>query len=99
MGHHKSNQTVEGDPDTGHGGGLPRRPDDDELAERTEADRAEAGLSPDPGATPADVDPRVAYADGVDEIDREVAEGELLPDRDVPRGERPAFPPTRYDGG
>ncbi|GAA5005199.1 MULTISPECIES: hypothetical protein [Streptomyces] len=39
--HHKSNKQVEGDPDTGHGRGLPLRPDDDELERRTEMDRAE----------------------------------------------------------
>jgi hypothetical protein len=48
MAHHKSNKAVEGDPDTGHGGGLPRRPDEDELEERTELDREEVGLDPDP---------------------------------------------------
>ncbi|BAJ31882.1 hypothetical protein KSE_61160 [Kitasatospora setae KM-6054] len=49
MSHHKSNKAVEGDPDSGHGGGLPRRPDEAELEERTEEDREEAGLEPDPG--------------------------------------------------
>ncbi|MDF3300257.1 hypothetical protein [Streptomyces tropicalis] len=39
--HHKSNKEVEGDPDTGHGRGMPLRPDADELAARTQADRAE----------------------------------------------------------
>ncbi|SEL20883.1 hypothetical protein [Streptacidiphilus jiangxiensis] len=47
MAHHKSNKAVEGDPDTGHGGGLPRRPDEDELEERTEIDREEVGLDPE----------------------------------------------------
>lgn len=46
--HHKSNQTVEGDPDTGHGRGMPRRPDEEELEELTEDERIEAGLDPDP---------------------------------------------------
>ncbi|WP_198035303.1 hypothetical protein [Streptacidiphilus rugosus] len=52
MAHHKSNKAVEGDPDTGHGRGLPLRPDEDELEARTEFDREEAGLvredEPDP---------------------------------------------------
>ncbi|MEE1827581.1 hypothetical protein PUR61_36190 [Streptomyces sp. BE20] len=52
MAHHKSNKQVEGDPDTGHGRGLPLRPDEDELEERTEEDREEAGLPPDPQAAP-----------------------------------------------
>jgi hypothetical protein len=42
--HHKSNTTVEGNPETGHGRGLPRRPDDRELEQRTDLDRVEAGL-------------------------------------------------------
>ncbi|MFF2652515.1 hypothetical protein [Streptomyces sp. NPDC058045] len=44
MGHHKSNQEVEGNPDSGHGRGLPLRPDQAELAERTEEDRQAIGL-------------------------------------------------------
>lgn len=46
MSHHKSNEKVEGDPDTGHGRGLPRRPDEEELEELTEEERREAGLDP-----------------------------------------------------
>ncbi|MFC8175035.1 hypothetical protein ACFUJ0_31455 [Streptomyces sp. NPDC057242] len=46
--HHKSNEEVEGDPDTGHGRGLPRRPDEKELDERLEEDREEVGLPVDP---------------------------------------------------
>ncbi|WP_033219162.1 hypothetical protein [Kitasatospora phosalacinea] len=56
MTHHKSNKAVEGDPDTGHGGGLPRRPDEAELEDRTEEDRAEVGLDPDPGDGPGEGD-------------------------------------------
>ncbi|MFJ8043662.1 hypothetical protein ACIRBX_24490 [Kitasatospora sp. NPDC096147] len=44
MSHHKSNKEVEGDPDTGHGRGLPLRPDEAALEERTEEDREELGL-------------------------------------------------------
>ncbi|SEO86894.1 hypothetical protein [Actinacidiphila rubida] len=47
--HHKSNKAVEGDPDTGHRGGMPRRPDDAELEERTMEEREEIGLNPEPG--------------------------------------------------
>ncbi|WP_199836961.1 MULTISPECIES: hypothetical protein [unclassified Streptomyces] len=46
--HHKSNKQVEGDPDTGHGRGLPRRPDEKKLDEHLEEDREEAGLPTDP---------------------------------------------------
>jgi hypothetical protein len=49
--HHKANKAVEGDPDTGHRGGMPRRPDDEELEERTMEDREEMGLDPDPRAS------------------------------------------------
>lgn len=42
--HHKSNKAVEGNPDTGHSRGMPERPDDEELQDRTEEDREEAGL-------------------------------------------------------
>ncbi|MFJ3217521.1 hypothetical protein ACIPLC_16580 [Kitasatospora sp. NPDC086801] len=52
MSHHKPNKDVEGDPDTGHGRGLPRRPDEEELEERTEEDREEVGLPPDPDERP-----------------------------------------------
>jgi len=37
--HHKSNEKVEGNPDTGHSRGMPRRPDETELDERTREDR------------------------------------------------------------
>ena len=47
MAHHKSNKAVEGNPDSGHGGGLPRRPDEEELDERTEEDRELVGLDPE----------------------------------------------------
>ncbi|MFH9214913.1 hypothetical protein [Streptomyces globisporus] len=46
--HHKSNEEeVEGDPDTGHSRGMPRRPDEKRLDERLEEDREDVGLSPD----------------------------------------------------
>ncbi|MBY8885262.1 hypothetical protein K7472_10435 [Streptomyces sp. PTM05] len=39
--HHKSNKQVEQNPDTGHSRGMPRRPDEEELDERTREDRDE----------------------------------------------------------
>ncbi|MFE7051781.1 hypothetical protein ACFVAM_25815, partial [Streptomyces californicus] len=48
--HHKSNDEVEGDPDTGHGRGMPRRPDERRLEDRVEEDREEVGLPPEPGS-------------------------------------------------
>ncbi|WP_406864615.1 hypothetical protein ABZO31_30885 [Streptomyces sp. HUAS MG47] len=46
--HHKPNEKVEGDPDTGHSRGMPRRPDEQELEQRLEEDREEVGLPPKP---------------------------------------------------
>ncbi|MFZ3561791.1 MULTISPECIES: hypothetical protein [unclassified Streptomyces] len=43
-GHHKSNKKVEGNPETGHGRGMPRRPDAEELDRRTREDEREAGI-------------------------------------------------------
>lgn len=45
--HHKSNKAVEGNPDSGHGRGMPQRPDEDELVELTEEDRSDVGLPVD----------------------------------------------------
>ncbi|WP_327286931.1 hypothetical protein [Streptomyces sp. NBC_01198] len=49
--HHKSNKTVEGNPDSGHSRGMPERPEDQELEDRTEEDREELGLPPEPGSS------------------------------------------------
>jgi len=86
-----------------HGGG-PARPDDDALAARTEAERAEAGLEdydPDsvPPATDAppgtDVTDTDQYREEEAEVKRQVKAGELAPDDLLPRDARRAFPPTR----
>ncbi|MCX4750852.1 hypothetical protein OG455_36025 [Kitasatospora sp. NBC_01287] len=98
MSHHKSNKAVEGEEATGHGRGMPRRPDGDQLEERTEQDREEAGLDPDPGVSFADQNPEANYADERNELDREVAEGDVPTDRGTTRKERDPLPPTRYDG-
>ena len=97
MAHHKSNKAVEGDPDTGHGGGLPRRPDADELEERTGVDRESVGLPPGPEVADADVDPAAQHADEEAEVDRQVERGEIATDAGLPRQERDDFPPTGYD--
>lgn len=60
--HHKTNAEVEGNPDSGHGRGLPKRPDETELDERTDLDRIEAGLPAEEDEPPdadqaADEDP------------------------------------------
>ncbi|MFE5894703.1 hypothetical protein [Streptomyces sp. NPDC056468] len=46
--HHKSNKAVEGDWEHGHNRGMPRRPDEDELALLTVHERREAGLTGEP---------------------------------------------------
>lgn len=82
-------------------GGAPTRPDDDELAHRTEQERVEAGVDdydPDdvPPATdepvPTDLTETEQYQEAKAEIDREAEEGELYPLTD-----KHPFPPTRYD--
>ncbi len=81
-------------------GGASQRPDDDELAERTEDERVDAGLdafNPDevPAATddpvPVDITETEQYQDEKREINREVDEGLI-----ASGNERPDFPPTRY---
>jgi hypothetical protein len=80
-------------------GGMPPHLDDEELAERTEEERAEAGVEPYnpddvPPATddpvPVDITETEEYQEEVAEVDVEVAKGL------IPTGEKPAFPPTHY---
>jgi hypothetical protein len=80
-------------------GGASERFDDDALAERTEAERVDAGLdafNPDdvPAATddpvPVDITETAEYQDERTEIDKEARDGELA------SGERPDFPPSSY---
>ncbi len=82
-------------------GGASARPDDDELARRTERERVDAGLEPyDPDDVPdaADVAPEFdpSQTQEFQELEglvaRQVAEGELRP---VTK-EHP-FPPSHYD--
>lgn len=91
--HHKSNKAVEGNPDTGHGGGLPRRPDDEELQDRTEEEREQADLAPG-----ADAGPEEQYQGEEAEVERQVESGELDSEAGLHRKDRDDFPPTRYDG-
>ncbi|MBX7552031.1 hypothetical protein [Streptomyces sp. NPDC004232] len=81
--HHKSNKRVEGEPDTGHGRGLPRRPDEPELAERTREDRREAGLR-----SGRREDPEAAYEQAQAEVDREVREGRMKSGESRRKGRR-----------
>lgn len=88
--HHKSNRAVEGDPDGGHGRGMPRRPDTEELAKRAEQDKRELGIRVN-----ADKSPGEQYEDEQIEIDREIARGQI-PTGATSRKNRDPFPPTRY---
>ncbi|MEV1050183.1 hypothetical protein [Streptomyces sp. NPDC049887] len=91
MTHHKPNRAVEGDPDHGHSRGMPRRPDEDALEQRTARDRAEAGL---PAGAPED--PEAQYRAAQDEVDREAGAGEI-PTGEAAKKDRDPFPPTRYE--
>ncbi|MQY07870.1 hypothetical protein [Actinomadura macrotermitis] len=83
--HHKSNEQVEGSPLTGHGDGMPRRPDEDGLQERAQVDRLVAGVPLDPAEDPE------AERAGAEHEAEAAHEAE---DEDAGKG----FPPTRYDG-
>ena len=82
-------------------GGAPMRPDDDELARRTEQERVDAGVDdydPDevPPATdepvPTDLTESEDYQETQAEFRREEEEGEIYP-----LTERHPFPPSHYD--
>ena len=75
-------------------GGMPRRPDDDALARRTDAERAAAGLTGSGGGKGASR--RRATRAERTEVDREITEGELTPDQLEARRDRGPYPPTRY---
>ncbi|MEU4292851.1 hypothetical protein AB0E63_31900 [Kribbella sp. NPDC026596] len=84
-----------------HGGASSIRPDDDDLARRTEQERVEAGIDdydPDdvPPATddpvPTDVTESEEFQEAQAELRREEAEGEAYP-----LTERHPFPPSHYD--
>jgi predicted component of type VI protein secretion system len=95
-----TSEAAEGDRDRRFHGGTPAHLDDDELAQRTETERAEAGLTDyDPADVPPATDDPVPFdpAADTDEQDirsvtaRQEAEGETRPlTEDNP------FPPTRY---
>jgi hypothetical protein len=82
-------------------GGASMRPNDDELALRTERERVEAGLEPyDSEDVPPAADAALPYDRTEDETYQEIAgigarqedEGETTP----PSDDNP-FPPTRYN--
>ncbi|MGW1893348.1 hypothetical protein ACWCP6_24335 [Streptomyces sp. NPDC002004] len=88
--HHKPNRAVEGDAYYGHGRGMPRRPDPEELELRTMRDREAVGL---PARAQEDLE--AGYLAGQDAVDLGVATGEI-PTGTATRRTRDPFPPTRY---
>ncbi|MEU2622093.1 hypothetical protein ABZ642_28870 [Streptomyces sp. NPDC007157] len=90
--HHKANRQVEGDPDSDHGRGMPRRPNETELERRTEEDRRDVGLPAD-----APKSPTAQYEEAEAEVDRQADTGEVQ-SGSAPRKDRNPFPPTHYDG-
>jgi hypothetical protein len=93
-------ESATGQRDRRYHGGAPERLDDDELARRTEAERAGAGVTGyDPDAVPAATDEPVPYDPDADAVVQDIesaaarreAEGE-----NVPPGPEHPFPPTRY---
>jgi hypothetical protein len=82
-------------------GGSAARPDDDELALRTERERVEAGLQPyDSDDVPPAADATVPYDPAFDSDEQDIEsvtarqEDEL---ENVPLSEDNPFPPTRYE--
>jgi hypothetical protein len=83
-------------------GGMPRRPDDDELARITEEERVEAGVDDyDPEEVPpaTDVPPGPADVTETEVYQEERAEVRRQYDKDELeiKGERDPFPPSHYD--
>jgi hypothetical protein len=93
-------EAAEGDRDRRFHGGAPAHLDDDELGRRTDAERAEAGVTDyDPNDVPAAGDEPVPFDPAADAVEQDIesvtarqeAEGETTPlSADNP------FPPTRY---
>ncbi|MCU7724547.1 hypothetical protein ODJ79_12540 [Actinoplanes sp. KI2] len=93
-------EAAEGRRDRRFHGGTPAHLDDDELNRRTEAERADAGVSDyDPADVPAATDDPVPFDPAFDEVEQDIesvtarqeAEGET-----TPLSEDNPFPPTRY---
>ena len=93
-------EAAEGRRDRRHHGGTPAHLDDDELARRTAAERAEAGVA---DYDPADISPAtdepVPFDPAFDTDEQDIEsvtarqEDEL---ENVPLSEDNPFPPTRY---
>ncbi|HEX5201604.1 hypothetical protein ACFQS1_25565 [Paractinoplanes rhizophilus] len=93
-------EAAEGSRDRRFHGGSPDRLDDDELARRTGAERAEAGSADyDPDDVPPATDDPVPFDPAFDQVEQDIesvaarqeAEGET-----TPLSEDNPFPPTRY---
>lgn len=83
----------DGERDRRFHGGAPAHLDDDELARRTEAERAEAGVTDyDPGDVPPATDDPVPFDPAFDTDEQEI---ESVTVRREGESADP-FPPTRY---
>lgn len=89
--HHKANRAVEGDPGTGHGRGMPERPDDARLAERTAEDRREVADDGRPGSARAGRSRRPAPPPEGTDADIATYTRRLV-------REAPALPPEQAEG-
>ena len=93
-------EAAEGHRDRRFHGGAPAHLDDDELARRTDEERADAGVTDyDAGDVPAATDDPVPFDPQADNDEQDIesvtarqeAEGET-----IPLSEDNPFPPTRY---
>jgi hypothetical protein len=81
-------------------GGMPARPNDDELARRTERERVEAGLEPyDPDDVPPAADAALPYDPDFDTVTQDIESVTARQEDELenrPLTEDNPFPPTRY---
>jgi hypothetical protein len=89
-------EAAEGRRDRRFHSGTPEHLDDDELARRTDAERAEAGVSDyDPNDVPPATDDPVPFDPAFD-TDAQDIEGVTVRQETAPLSEDNPFPPTRY---
>jgi hypothetical protein len=84
-------------------GGMPARPNDEELARRTERERVEAGIDPyDPDDVPPAADAALPYDPDADPVTQDIESVTAHQEAELqhrPLTEDNPFPPTRYQDG